>query len=61
VNTRAKLFRAQPRALLGLAATCLGVLAGCPSDDPTNGAVLYLAPDGSEIVTHLIEELPPPY
>jgi hypothetical protein len=44
-----------------LAAIALVALAGCPSDDATNGAVLYLAPDGSELVTHLIEELPPPY
>ena len=38
----------------------LALLAGCPSDDK-NGAILYLAPDGSELVTRLIEELPPPY
>lgn len=47
------------RALL--IAGLVSVLAGCPSDDARNGAVLYLAPDGSELETHLIEELPPPY
>ncbi len=47
------------RRLLGLAA--LAWLTGCPGDDATNGAVLYLAPDGSELRVRLIEELPPPY
>lgn len=44
-----------------LAVLALLALAGCPSDDNKNGEVLYLAPDGSELETHLIEELPPPY
>jgi len=36
-------------------------LAGCPSDDAGNPPVLWLALDGSEIKTHLIDHEPKPF
>ena len=39
----------------------LGLLAGCPSDDNGNPAVLWLALDGSELQVKLVGEEPQPY
>jgi len=39
----------------------LFLLAGCPSDSGGNGATLWLAPDGSEVRVHLVEDEPPPF
>ena len=36
-------------------------LAGCPADDAANPAVLWLALDGSEIKTKLIDHEPTPF
>ena len=36
-------------------------LAGCPSDDAGNPPVLWLALDGSEIKTRLIDHEPKPF
>jgi len=37
-------------------------LAACPSDDdPTNGQVLYIAPDGAETRLKLVEARPAPF
>jgi hypothetical protein len=46
------------RVLLALAG--LAFATGCPGEDG-NAPVLFLAPDGSELVVRLAEEPPPPY
>ena len=42
-------------------ALLLALFAGCPSDDESNPAVLWLALDGRETEVRLVETEPPPY
>jgi hypothetical protein len=41
-----------------LASSVLG-LAACPG--PKNGSILWLAPNGSEVVIHLVDKQPSPW
>ena len=48
------------KKLLPLALIGVGLLAGCPGPDG-NPPVLWLAPNGSEIVIQLLDHEPPPW
>ena len=47
------------RALLAAAPLALLLLGGCPKDG--NPDVLWLAPNGSEVIIQLIDHEPPPW
>ncbi|MDB4963511.1 MAG: hypothetical protein JWP01_3510 [Myxococcales bacterium] len=47
--------------LLALAIVSGAFLAGCPSDEEGNPAVLWLALDGSELQVKLVDEEPIPF